>query len=843
MSFINPHGRPPVLPWGPSDRRLPGTLRSRLFWSLIPPVVAILLASGYLTYRLSAAYIHAAVGRSVRLEAQALAWQVEELLASVRRDLDLIAGHIDDPAKWRPYLASHGRPPSPTYLLLAFLPRDERPPVVLVRHAGGIHQVPTADLARLRPQPAALLDQLAGSPDGLSLADVLELELPVPASVSPARARKASCLVATLRVDQAAGRPGGLLILALDAADLRNRLAGALQQVQSGDARLSADIHFAFVVDPAGWILFEAGPKSPPESSLATDNARAGYTGTLGRPTLGAAFRPAEDHASFWQMIGAIQSGQSGIQYRTYPATADSAPRDLYLAFAPVRLPAGPGNNRLAVGGVAVVQRSLLAEAAGFRQVDAMLLITLGAILLIAAILAALAHWVTRPIARLTQAVEAVRVPDNLAPIDLPYSGYEITSLQASINALVAAVRHQAEAGRVRERDREAAALWEMSPVEEEVFGRPQVFEEGDPAGIILGVGPRIERLHAEMLKAARADVDVLIIGETGTGKQLVAESIHRHSARAARPFVSINCGELDENLLLDTLFGHVKGAFTEARGDRKGAFLEADGGILFLDEIQTASTTVQQALLRAIAQRRIKPLGSDKDLKVDVRLIAATNSDLNLLVGQGTFRQDLYYRLKVITIHTPALRDHRASIPILVGHYLRQARILAGKERLTLSRGALDKMTRYDWPGNVRELMNAITRAVIMSEGTVIMAGDLLLEGEKPEAGPRHGTMFAKPGAAAPPAEDHRGAPPLTPGGPIPPLNRRQARVWRAIVAQGGITRAGYQELVGGDLPGRTALNDLQDLVAKGLLLKVGQGPATRYVPTAAPGVRFPGG
>ena len=148
----------------------------------------------------------------------------------------------------------------------------------------------------------------------------------------------------------------------------------------------------------------------------------------------------------------------------------------------------------------------------------------------------------------------------------------------------------------------------------------------------IVGAGTKIDRLKTDVYKASQVDVDVLIIGETGTGKQLAADAIHHLSRRSAKPFISINCGELDENLLLDTLFGHVKGAFTEARGDRKGAFLEADGGTLFLDEIQTASMSVQQSLLRAIAMRKIKPLGSDREIDVDVRLIAATNLDLSIL-------------------------------------------------------------------------------------------------------------------------------------------------------------------------------------------------------------------
>ena len=171
----------------------------------------------------------------------------------------------------------------------------------------------------------------------------------------------------------------------------------------------------------------------------------------------------------------------------------------------------------------------------------------------------------------------------------------------------------------------------------------------------------------------------------------------------------------MDENLLLDTLFGHVKGAFTEARTDRKGAFLEADGGILFLDEIQTATPKVQQALLRAISMRRIRPLGSDKETTVNVRLIAATNVDLRQCIAKGQFREDLYFRLKVISVATPPLRLHKMSISILVHHFLKEAAGTTTKTGLGLSRGALAKLTGYDWPGNIRELKHCILRAAIM--------------------------------------------------------------------------------------------------------------------------------
>ena len=251
----------------------------------------------------------------------------------------------------------------------------------------------------------------------------------------------------------------------------------------------------------------------------------------------------------------------------------------------------------------------------------------------------------------------------------------------------------------------------------------------GDPVPSIVGSGPRIERLKTEIVRAAQVEADVLIIGETGTGKQLAAEAIHGLSARAGEPLISINCGALDENLLLDTLFGHIKGAFTEATSDRNGAFLEAHQGTLFLDEIQAASPRVQQALLRSISARKIKPLGSDREVEVDVRLVVATNVDLKELIDRGGFREDLYFRLKVITVHTPPLRDQKENIPMLARHFLILQAPATGRGAKGLSKGALSKLMRYDWPGNIRELQNCITRAVVMTEGPLIHSEDIHLD------------------------------------------------------------------------------------------------------------------
>jgi DNA-binding NtrC family response regulator len=239
---------------------------------------------------------------------------------------------------------------------------------------------------------------------------------------------------------------------------------------------------------------------------------------------------------------------------------------------------------------------------------------------------------------------------------------------------------------------------------------------------------------------------------------------------------------------------------------------------------------SVQQSLLRAIAMRKIKPLGSDREFDVDVRLIAATNLDLSILIEQNRFRSDLYFRLKVISIHTPPLREHRENLPLLAGYFLKEMERLTGKEGVALSRGALEKMKAYEWPGNIRELKNCLTRAVVMAEGSIVQADDILLEGDP----------FTPAASKSEHSRDESGAADLSEPVSVyrPPagvkLNVRQEKALPQILQRGGVTRSEYQDLVGGALPSRTALYDLKDLVEKRIMVRVGQGPATRYVPAA---------
>jgi len=241
-----------------------------------------------------------------------------------------------------------------------------------------------------------------------------------------------------------------------------------------------------------------------------------------------------------------------------------------------------------------------------------------------------------------------------------------------------------------------------------------------------IGKSQKIRQVFALVDKVAETDSTILIYGESGTGKELVAREIHTKSGRSDGPFVSINCGALPEALLESELFGHVRGSFTGAVRDKDGLLAVAKAGTFFLDEVGETSPTIQVKLLRVLQEREIIPVGGVKPIKVDVRLIAATNADLERDVETGKFRADLFYRLNVIPIHIPPLRERKDDISLLVEHFLKIYSQGSGKPMKTVSPEAFDILMRYDWPGNVRELENALERAVILQEGRIIMPEDL---------------------------------------------------------------------------------------------------------------------
>ncbi len=242
----------------------------------------------------------------------------------------------------------------------------------------------------------------------------------------------------------------------------------------------------------------------------------------------------------------------------------------------------------------------------------------------------------------------------------------------------------------------------------------------------IVGNSTPMQEVYKTVGKVAKADATVLITGDSGTGKELVAEALHYNSTRRSGPLVKVSCAALPETLLEAELFGHEKGSFTGALATRKGRFELADKGTIFLDEIAEMSLATQTKLLRVLQDRKIERVGSALPIKVDIRVVVATNKDLQKQVDQNKFRDDLFYRLNVINIHMPPLRERKEDIPALVEHFLAKHRYSASAQPASISEEALKRLLEYDWPGNVRELENVVERAVVLSRGQIITSREL---------------------------------------------------------------------------------------------------------------------
>jgi transcriptional regulator with GAF, ATPase, and Fis domain len=276
--------------------------------------------------------------------------------------------------------------------------------------------------------------------------------------------------------------------------------------------------------------------------------------------------------------------------------------------------------------------------------------------------------------------------------------------------------------------------------------------------GEIVGSSPALLDVLRQVEQIARIDSTVLIFGETGTGKELIARGIHDRSPRKNRALVKVNCGAISAGLVESELFGHVKGAFTGAIANRDGRFKLADGGTIFLDEVGELPMDTQVKLLRVLQEQEFEPIGSSKTIKVNVRIVAATNRDLEELVGEGKFRSDLFYRLNVVPLRVPALRERVSDLPLLVTFFVEKCAKKLGKHITSVSEDAMQRLTNYSWPGNIRELQNIIERAVILSPSKTLIIADELRTA--PTATARVATAKSGPVEIAPtPAPDNNGS------------------------------------------------------------------------------------
>jgi DNA-binding NtrC family response regulator len=311
------------------------------------------------------------------------------------------------------------------------------------------------------------------------------------------------------------------------------------------------------------------------------------------------------------------------------------------------------------------------------------------------------------------------QIPDQLFIVVTAYA-----SLDTSVKALRAGAYDYIMKPIIHEEIKQVVrnALRQRSLQAENLLLKRQIEREHDFSGII-GESPALASVLAEVKKVSDTRSNVLLLGETGTGKELFARVIHHNSGRRDMPFVPINCSAIPETLLETELFGHVRGAFTGAVASKKGLLEEADGGTVFLDEIGDMGMPLQAKLLRVIEDQVIRPVGSTKGTQADIRFITATNRDLQAAVREGSFREDLYYRINVITLQLPPLRERKDDIRALVVHYLGKYGGELGKPVKEMAPAAMEMLVHYAWPGNVRELQNVVERAIILSDGDCITA------------------------------------------------------------------------------------------------------------------------
>lgn len=824
--------------------------RSMTSWVLLlglPLLTLVLLLVFLATGRSIEALVNRAIARNAQLQAQAMSLSLEQILTETRNQLLILAAGSMDPKDMVRRLQFRVRAEGLRYREVAFMGTDPSQRYLLLSYGGEIISIPPDIASATVGNPFTSLSA-AQRPGHVQVSQPLEVVY----SMVPLNDSVQSIPLYVIRfstpIYDSQGVFQGMLILSLDLTVLRD----AISMFSSSSAPLrTADDETrirSIFFDNQGWMLFQSENLEADEASgrLNSDSLRAGFQGEFGRAGFSTAFRPGPNHVNYWSMVSNVQAGHSGqIFLDNSDAWGQENSAVEGVSFAPVTFAANPDSPRTIMGGLAVLDTSFTATRTGIQIIGIYSICLLAGICLLGLGLAWLARGTTKRLRRLSNEVNMRIDSHSSNPLVLPPMPRELEQLKDAINALLHRLRRSEEEQLNQQLMQDAR--WAREPAE----NMPEL--DDIPENGLVGTSAAMQDLRANILKAAPTMADVLVIGETGTGKELVSAAIHQASPRANGPFITINCGALDENLLMDTLFGHVKGAFTEARQPRKGAFLTAEGGTLMLDEIGNAAPKVQQALLRALSTRMIRPLGSDEDVPFDTRIIAATNAELLQDAQEGSFREDLYYRLAVITIRTPPLRRRKSDLPLLAVFFLTRAAESQGLPTPRLSRGALRKLQEYHWPGNVRELQNCLTRALAFCENGLIFAENIQLGPDtlpgdiaRPERGklscpPARADSRQPHGEAAETAEspvaqpvpaesEDQGAMPAAEDAQ-PRLNARLARLLPQIVELGSISRQEYQDMAGKDISMRTAQYDLQILVRLGLVRREGRGPAQRYI------------
>ena len=801
----------------------------------------VLVAFSVLLYKITTSYLNQAYSRNAMFRAIAQAHDISSLLRDVKYDLEYLTRLPMTSEIMRSYLTEIPTEKKNRYRELAFEGKTPEECFVLVNNLRDILLVPFAQALTAKTGILSKLKRVnVKAGDSVSISEPIEAIYPTLSGDETGGALPLHVIRLSKAVYDENNEYQGRLILSLDLAAIRDILSLHNAKNSPFDLHPQGSVFKkSFFFNLSGWLIFQSENPEKKDHELSVDALRTGVKGDVGHPEFHSAFRPSFDNDLYWTMVSDVQNGKSGqLPVRQRFSTPSPLERSHYLSYVPIVFQENETNQHI-VGGIGCVDTSFVYMVSAYHLAGTLTICFCIGLVLILCSFYFLGRRISKQLDLLNAALDARVAGDDHSPVTLAPLFLEIGRFQRLVNVLLLQLQIARSDTIIREGLDEDDRMRQKVDLEWEIHSLPGLDPQllARPFCGIVGACDAVGALKRQILKAAGVLADVLIVGETGTGKELAAEAIHKSSYRAAGPFLSINCGALDENLLLDTLFGHVKGAFSDARDERQGAFLAASGGTLHLDEIGNASAKVQGVLLRALSVRRIRPLGSDKDVPFDARVIAATNADLLRQSLAGEFRSDLYYRLAVITVHTPPLRSRKDDIPVLVSYFMKKHADPSGENDKFLSRGALEKLLGHDWPGNIRELENCITRSLTFAEGDILLAEHILFHTSDAEYALDYtakGAVGAKappPVARKPSAPEEKDADALSERD-MSNLNPRQRKVWNFIARQKSVTRSEYQEAVGGNISVRTAQYDLYDLVRRGILKKIGNGPISHYIP-----------
>ncbi len=838
------------------------SLNRRLIYFFLPIPVLMLVIVFAATHNSVENTLQDSVAQKTFIQSHAVGYAVSQFLAETRNQIATLAAGSSSLDELRKRLRRRMQAliqlGDMRFRETAFIGtgREAHERYLWVMYDGQVHDIPAEQLDSLNNSPFSSIQM--PKENEILLSQPTEVIYPL----EPDERNKPKVRVSmevmrfTTPVILSDGTFAGYLTLSIDLNTIQKVIADF--SIKTADA---AEVPLVLFVDNNGWMIFQMRMDGT-LGSMSLDAGRSGMYGDFGRPGFSHAFRPNANNYGYWQMIKDIKEDKSGIfftddrAWNEGPQTADT------VSYAPIAYTAGKdADQKMILGGIVMLQPSFADLAQGRSLKSTYCFAFLLTLLFMIVSVAFFSHSLRKSLNQLKKDMDDSSLKGVTTPLPERDEPYELKEIRQSTNRILGMLRSLED-----DRDKQDSLILARVQLEE-AKDMPKNVEY--PEDGLIGVSREISQLRLEIQRVANSQMDVLVTGETGTGKELTSRAIHNLSDRRNGPFITINCGALDEALLMDTLFGHVKGAYTEAKTGRKGAFLTAEGGTLMLDEIGTASPKVQIALLRALSDRCINPLGSDTKVPFNTRVIAATNADLQEEVAKGNFREDLYFRLAVVTIRTPVLRDRKMDIPYLIMAFLRQAVQDSGRLRRIpgISKGALSQLMHYHWPGNVRELRNVISSALSFCEGDLILPRHLRIGDQKREELPENEGPAQKENIILPPGfneesagqqaeekaqdkpsdtadDEARGTAGREARSDAPEsektgsseeaqgrhqaISDRLERILPDLRRLGTFSRQEYQNLV--DVSMRTAQYDLQELVKAGYAEKHGKGPSMRY-------------